>query len=176
MSGTRVPERLRWGVEQLPPVLDTPVLEIGCGAGHAVDLLLTRYPGTSVTAIDRSPTQIARARARLATKLTSDPLRLEPLELYTAPRVLGLNRFGIVLAINVNAFWTDPVEAFGAAADLLAPGGQVYLVYEAPNARQRQRLQATVPELASDRSFRVADVRTARGAGFHGICVVAERR
>jgi len=40
--------------------------------------------------------------------------------------------FDLVLAISVNAFWTEPANAFPSVAALLQPRGALVLVYEPP--------------------------------------------
>lgn len=128
-------------MDRLPPTVRGPVLEIGCGAGQAAALLLARYPEAAVRAIDRSATQIARARTRLAPGLATGRLRLACLALEEAPTRLADAPFAVALAIDVNAFWTTPDGALRAAGALLAPGGRLVLVYEPPTVARVATLQ-----------------------------------
>lgn len=170
-----VPSRLTWAVQQLPPTVVGPVLEVGCGAGEAAALLLARFPTTPVTAIDRSATQIARARARLAAPVEAGRLRLACLALEAAPRALGHDAFALVLAVNVNAFWTAPARARAAAATLLAPGGHLYLVYEPPGADRVPVLRARLHDTLTAGGFTdVASVHAVVG-GAALVCVRATR-
>src|SRR5690606_17345754 len=52
------------------------VLEVGCGVGAQLALLLERFPQLSVTGIDREATQIAKAEKLLAAHVTSGRARL----------------------------------------------------------------------------------------------------
>ncbi|MSO97063.1 MAG: SAM-dependent methyltransferase [Rhodospirillaceae bacterium] len=45
------------------------ILEVGCGVGAQMSLLLRRWPGARFTGVDQSETQIARARQTLARAL-----------------------------------------------------------------------------------------------------------
>ena len=172
---TTVPERLHWAVAQLPPTVNGPVLEIGCGAGHAVPLLLARYPDAVVTGIDRSAGQIARAVTRLAGVAGAGRTRLETLDLSAAPGALGRGTFALALAINVNAFWTTPDDALPAAAELMVPGGALHLVYEPPTAERVPVLQASLARALARHGFRVADARSARLRTSTALLVVGER-
>ena len=169
----RAPERSTWAVAQLPGGIRDPILEVGCGAVLALALLLDRYPDVALTAIDRSPGQVARARARHGAAIAAGRLRVEPLGLATAPAVLGAGAFAHALAINVNAFWTAPAMGFGSLARLLGPAGLATLVYEPPSPAARRRLEAELPARAEAHGFRVTDVRLTRFRSTLGLCVVA---
>ncbi len=170
-----LPPRIGWAVAQLPRAVDGPVLEIGCGGGHALPALLARFPGAPVTAIDRSAVQIARARARLRAQADAGRLRLEALDLDGAADVLGRGAFALALAVNVNAYWTSPREALRATAELLRADGRLYLVCEPPGARQLQALRKTLPDVVAAHGFRVADVRSAALDASKVLLLAAER-
>jgi protein-L-isoaspartate O-methyltransferase len=63
-GSTTIPDRVVWAVEQLAIQPRDRVLEIGCGPGLAVSLVCAELGTGSITAIDRSPLQVAKARAR----------------------------------------------------------------------------------------------------------------
>ena len=156
-----VPARIDWAVAQLP---DAPgaILEVGCGGGHALALLRARFPHADIAGIDRSALQAARAHA------LNPAIRVEALALADAPAVLG--EFGAVLAINVNAFWTDPAPSLASLALLLQPGGRAFLVYEPPSASRLADLRARLSALLAEQGFEVEEVRE---AAFGAVCIVA---
>ena len=53
------------------------VLEIGCGVGAEIEILLRRFPAARVTGIDHSEVQLARARNFLREAMASGRARLE---------------------------------------------------------------------------------------------------
>lgn len=156
--GSSVPERIVWAVDQVAAA--DRVLEIGCGAGHALALLRERMPRAEIVAIDRSALQVARARERAG-------VRVERMELDDAPEVLGA--FDVVLAINVNAFWTAPSPSFASLARLLRPGGRALLVFEPPSASRLTAIREQLLTLLPAYGFAVDDVRE---AAFPCVCVV----
>jgi SAM-dependent methyltransferase len=160
-----VPRRITWAVEQLARTPADRILEIGCGAGHALPLIRARFPAADVTAIDRSPLQVARARVR------DGRARVEQLELSDAPGVLGA--FDAVLAINVNAFWTAQAPSLAALARLLRPGGRAFLVYEPPSASRLASLRKELCALLGEHGFTVEDVREEAFDASRGVCIVA---
>ncbi len=170
-----VPERLTWAVAQLPAGTGDAVLEIGCGGGHALALLLARHPRAAFTGIDRSPGQVARACARNAAAVAAGRLRVHALDLHDAADVLGDGAFAHVLAVNVNAFWTTPTTSVASLTRLLAPGGRAYLAYEPPGASGIGALQAALPTALAAHGLAVVDVRTTRFRATQGLCVIAAR-
>jgi SAM-dependent methyltransferase len=98
-------------------------------------------------AIDRSATQIARARRRNRAHLESGTLRLATADLGSLEVEPG--SFDAVFAVNVNAFWIGPAtRELAIVKRALAPGGRLVLVYETPTSARadeaRERLEAVL--------------------------------
>jgi SAM-dependent methyltransferase len=167
-----VPERVSWAVEQLADGLTGRLLEVGCGPGHAVALLCERLPCSTVTAIDRSALQAARARARNQAAVAAGRVRIEQLTLAGASAVLGTGAFDAAIAINVNAFWTAPAPSLASLARLLTPRGRAYLVYEPPSASRLRAARARLPRLLGEHGFTVEDVRVTTFRASRGLCLV----
>jgi cyclopropane fatty-acyl-phospholipid synthase-like methyltransferase len=148
---TAVPQRVLWAVETLAVQPGDRVLEIGCGSGVAVAMICDRLVEGRMLAIDRSSVQIERGRRRNEPHFASGRLSLEAVEL--ADLDVGEERFDKVLAINVNPFWLGPATAeLAAVRRAMAPGGRLFLVYEAPG-----------PEGAREGAERLAAVLDAEG-------------
>lgn len=127
-----VPLRIRSAVDVADPAPDARVLEVGFGPGVALDLLCRRVPDGHVTGIDRSGTALERASRRNAHHLAESRLDLVETELARF-RPSG-DPFDVVLAVNVNVFWTGRADAeIERLRDLLAEDGVVHLVYELPD-------------------------------------------
>jgi trans-aconitate methyltransferase len=168
-SSPRVPERLQWTVELLGVRPAEHILEIGCGPGHAVALVCDRLTRGTITAIDRSATMVARARARNAACLAARRARIEHQTLTEA--ALG-RRFGKIFAVNVNAFWTAPAPSLTGLRRLLQPAGVAYLVYEPPTAARLREVQHRLHAQLEDHGFRVADVQVQRFRASLGLCII----
>lgn len=130
MAGA-VPERIRIAVASLDLRADARVLEVGCGSGVAAALLCRRLPDGHVTALDRSGTAVARAERRLARWIEAGVADVAERDL---AGFTGDGRpYDVVLAINVNVFWTGPAGREVARLDeLLADDGAAHLWFEAP--------------------------------------------
>ena len=136
-----VPTRISWAVDVLDLRPTDRVLEIGCGPGVAASLVCARITQGSMTAIDRSPTAIARTRARNTDHLPSGRLTLQQA---TLAEFRSDQPFDKALALNVNVFWTTPAEAeCRTLRAVLAPDGVVQLVYDGPGD-SAERVAATL--------------------------------
>lgn len=95
------------------------VLEVGCGEGAGAETLLTRLGAAHVTAIDLDPTQVARARRRLADRPDAT---VQQGDITTLPMadasVDAVADFGIIHHVP------DWRAAVAEVARVLAPGGQ----------------------------------------------------
>ncbi|MEU5082847.1 MULTISPECIES: class I SAM-dependent methyltransferase [Streptomyces] len=96
------------------------LLDLGCGTGSLS--LLAAEQGHRVTAVDRSPAMVERARAKLAGH-TAEILRGDA----AAPPV-GERRFDAVLVRHVLWALPDPAGALRHWTDLLRPTGRIVLV------------------------------------------------
>ncbi|GGC06498.1 SAM-dependent methyltransferase [Cellulomonas carbonis] len=126
-----VPERILAAVESLDLRPDARVLEVGCGTGVAAELVCRLVPEGHVTALDRSATAVTHAERRLARWTAAGVADVAERDLATFH---GDGRpYDVVLAINVNAFWTGPAtEEVARLDELLTDDGAVHLWFEAP--------------------------------------------
>jgi SAM-dependent methyltransferase len=129
----------------LRPWLDiapgTRVLDVGCGVGRWSTLLAGR--GGIVTGVDLSPTMIAEAKRRAATKGIASRCRFLVQDL---ARLDVGEKFDLIVGVTVLQHILDPAALRSAVhriAEHLAPGGQVVLLEAAP-ASIAQRCDTTV--------------------------------
>ncbi|WP_052436806.1 class I SAM-dependent methyltransferase [Georgenia sp. SUBG003] len=139
-----VPARIVRAVDALGLAGGERVLEIGCGNGAAAQLVLDRHPDVTYVAVDRSAVAVARTAERNAAAARAGRLRVvrSPVE-RLAEELSG--PFDLAFAVNVNVFWTS--VATGPAqvlADLLVPGGAIWLFYDGPDGAGARRTVAPV--------------------------------
>lgn len=130
----RPSERLVWAVETLAPGPADRLLEVGCGHGVAVSLVCERLTTGRITAIDRSPKMIEMAARRNREHVAAGRAVLRTAALEEAD--LGDERFDKVFAFNVAPFWLQPKEALGIVGRHLAPGGAIYVFWDARHAQR----------------------------------------
>lgn len=127
----KVPARVSWAADLLKVHPGSRVLEIGCGRGHAAHVLTPSLGVNGYVGIDRSKVAIQAAR-KLNAEAEGRGIARFVLGDFGVESV-GARPFDTILAINVNAFWTDDGETAAAARPLLKPRGRMLLVHELPS-------------------------------------------
>lgn len=154
------------------------VLEIGCGVGAQIALLLERFPGIHVTGVDLAAAQLERARTWLRPFLEQGRADLARASAYGLPFPDAC--FDVVLTFWVLEHLPDPAAALREMRRVLKPGGRA-ICTEVFNSG----LYAWPPQPAMERYWRAfnalqrelggdPDVGLALGglladAGFHGV-------
>lgn len=171
MAANTVPERVAWAVEMLDVAPDDRLLEIGCGAGHAVSLICTRLDTGAITAIDRSALMINLAQQRNHHHVVSGKARLEAVALEEV--VFDDAQFTKVFAFNVNVFERRPAHALDVIRSLLLPSGGLYLFFQPPRADKTLRIAERVVAHLQLNRFVVSKVETANLQPAPAVCLLA---
>ncbi|PWW21012.1 methyltransferase family protein [Geodermatophilus normandii] len=129
------------------------VLEVGCGAGVLVTLLAAAVHPGPVVAVDRSARMVAAATRRNRAAVEAGRVRLVAAPLVEAD--LGDDRFDVVVAVDVRAFWTPPAPEWDVVARVLAPGGRVVLGASVMRAGDADRVRVQVARAAGERGLAV---------------------
>jgi cyclopropane fatty-acyl-phospholipid synthase-like methyltransferase len=148
------PERLVVAVDSLNVRPSDQILEIGCGRGVAAALICQRLDGGRLDALDRSTTAIAAATARNAESIAAGKVRFVAADIEEVdPAELG--RYDKVLAVNVNLFWTQAAgRELRMIADLLRPGGELWLFYDPPGPERLARLETKLRDHLEQAGYR----------------------
>jgi 2-polyprenyl-3-methyl-5-hydroxy-6-metoxy-1,4-benzoquinol methylase len=108
-------ERLRAGID---------AADIGCGSGHAINLLATAFPLSRFTGYDFSDEAIEAARSE-ATRLGLSNARFEVRDVASLGET---GRFDLVTAFDSVHDQAHPGEVLANIADALRPGGEFLMV------------------------------------------------
>ena len=101
------------------------VLEIGCGHGVAVRLVLERLSTGHITALDRSQKMIDLVRSIDDERLTTRAEALEEAD-------FGEQRFDAIFAVNLDFNLRLGTRWPGMLKALLKPGGRLVLAFDPP--------------------------------------------
>ncbi|WP_136518598.1 class I SAM-dependent methyltransferase [Cellulomonas telluris] len=127
---------------------DGSVLELGSGPRGLAPLLAGRV--RRYEALDRSPRATAALTTWLAEHHPDGAWGVRTGDLTDLPGQADLPPADVVVAVNVNAFWTGATaDALAAVGGHLRPGGALVLVLETPDpvdARVRPALHAALAD------------------------------
>lgn len=110
------------------------VLELGCGVGAELKLLARRWPGLSLTGVDRSPSHLAAARELLEPEIRVGRVTLLEADARALP--FPDDSFDRVLTIWMLEHVADPAAVLREAERVLHPDGRAVLT-EVDNASFR---------------------------------------
>jgi len=102
------------------------LLEVGCGTGAQTELLLERYPELKITAIDREPAQLNRARPYFSAR-PAFHTRVEFVQMDAGHLEFPDQHFDGAWFIWVLEHVADPLAMLRETRRVLAPGGTVIL-------------------------------------------------
>ena len=110
-----LPERLAAGVR---------VADIGCGTGHAINLMARAYPASTFVGYEIAQDAVARATAE-ARRMGLSNARFEVLDITRLPTD---PKFDVIMAFDTIHDQRDPAAALKRASDALAPDGMFVMV------------------------------------------------
>lgn len=154
-----IPARIRWAVDVLDVQPGDQVLEVGCGQGHAAELICSRLETGKLLAIDRSESGVDRTKRRCADYLAAGRLAVRHIDLATLR--VPVKRLDKVFAFNVNLFWVrDCQDELALLRERLSPGGTMALFYDASRPDQLPTALETASSALVEANFRVSVVES----------------
>jgi ubiquinone/menaquinone biosynthesis C-methylase UbiE len=122
MVRQHVPETA-WTISLLDLKPESQILEIGFGAGRAIELVATQVPNGHVSGIDLSQEMVRAAARRNARAIKAGQVTLSRGDVTILP--FADSQFDKVFSIQSLYFWSDPLRAFAEISRVLKPGGML---------------------------------------------------
>ncbi|WP_139981251.1 SAM-dependent methyltransferase [Nocardioides litoris] len=157
MPAPQIPARIRWAVDFMDPQPGDHVLEIGCGAGAAAELICSRLETGKMFAIDRSESGVDRTKRRNEAAIKAGRLTVRQIDLATLR--VPVKRLTKVFAFNVDLFWVrNCADEIALLHERVLPGGAVHLFYEVKIPEKVPDIVKGASKALADGGFRVAAV------------------
>jgi ubiquinone/menaquinone biosynthesis C-methylase UbiE len=155
-----------WTLEQMDIQPRDRVLDVGCGAGKALELLAHLAPRGFVVGLDHSETMVFQALSRNRARVLAGQLSVRMGDVGRMP--FADASFDKVCAIETLYFWPEPKAALEEIHRVLVPGGRVALSLEyTRDASRAGDLSDTLESSAGVRIYSSAEVlELLEAAGF----------
>lgn len=114
-----------WSIEQLGLTPTDHVLELGFGAGRALDLAARQVPHGRVVGLDVSPTMVRAAQRRNAKAIGMGRVALLRGDLAALP--FATQQFNKIFSVHTLYFWPDPARILHDLLRVLKPNGVLVL-------------------------------------------------
>lgn len=138
-----IPTRIEWALDLLSGKRPELLLEIGSGPGLACRRFLRQHGRANYIGLDRSAVSRDKFRNLNADMIEAGRASFVHDDFLDQTKSSGAD---VGLAINVNAFWTNPVKSFAAAKRLLMQPAFLLLIYEAPGPEKAKEICRLVDE------------------------------
>lgn len=126
MARQHTPETL-WTISLLDVAPRDRMLDIGCGAGRAIELIAAQTPQAQVSGVDLSPAMVAAAMRRNRQAVRVGRVEVRQGDVASLP--FADRMFDKVLSIHTLYFWADPQRAIAQIRRVLKPGGWLVLTF-----------------------------------------------
>jgi ubiquinone/menaquinone biosynthesis C-methylase UbiE len=126
MVRQHIPET-HWTLEQLQLKSTDEVLEIGCGAGKALELAAAQLPAGHIVGIDLSSTMVHASKRRNARNIKTGQVTVLQADLMHLP--FADNQFDKIWSIHTLYFWPDYIQAITEIGRVLKAGGLLALTF-----------------------------------------------
>ncbi|WP_070119556.1 class I SAM-dependent methyltransferase [Bacillus marinisedimentorum] len=169
----------RWTIELMKLQQGESVLDLGCGAGLAVKLILERFAVEQVVGLDLSPVMIRSAKRRNKKELGK---RAKFVKAGMNSLPFQDKQFDKVFSIHTIYFWDDFPETVSEIMRVLKPGGSFIVtltngkndeIWEGVNTLVEEKL------IPSMETYSCVDVQIVKGPNsrqFHTIAVMGKKK
>lgn len=116
-----------WSLELMNVQKGDRILELGCGAGFAIKLILEKDLAEEIVGLDISPTIIRSAKIRNKKAINEKRAKLVQADFNKLP--FHNENFNTVFSIQTIYFWTDIAKTLSEIFRVLKPEGVVILTF-----------------------------------------------
>lgn len=124
----------KWGFSHISPSENASALDIGCGGGANLAVLLDKCPQGTVTGIDYSPVSVKKSSKK--NKKAINEGRCSVIQGDVSKLPFDRNTFDVITAFETVYFWQRIANAFCEVYRVLKPGG-VFMICNEADGRHR---------------------------------------
>jgi ubiquinone/menaquinone biosynthesis C-methylase UbiE len=106
---------------------DDHVLDVGCGSGRSLELLVPLVPNGSISGVDPSPLMVSRACRRNRRAISRNNAMIAVAAVEALP--FEAETFDAIMSVHTLYFWPDLGSAALELSRVLRPGGRLVLAF-----------------------------------------------
>jgi ubiquinone/menaquinone biosynthesis C-methylase UbiE len=169
-----------WTIELLNIQESESVLELGCGSGYAMKMILEQNRVGKVVVLDLSPTVIRSAMIRNKQAINEEKANLVLDNVKSLP--FENEQFDKVFSIHSIYFWDELSATFSEIYRVLKPGGGLILTLcDGKNGETWDGISSLIEEqiipiMKSKGFFEIALVRGPNSRQFHTVAVIGKKK
>lgn len=173
----------QWGMQDLPQEMTGKLLDIGCGGGANLAVMLRRYPNGTAEGLDYSEISVAAAQKKNTVAVQAGRCRIQQGDVAKLP--YDADCFDLVTAFETVYFWPDMEQSFRQVFRVLKPGGRFLICNESDGENETETkweeiidgMKIYQAEELSDylKKAGFSSVRFHRSESKHWLCVMAEK-
>ncbi|MCE3235471.1 MAG: UbiE/COQ5 methyltransferase [Vampirovibrio sp.] len=124
-----------WALQLMAVQADENILELGFGAGHCIQRLVSDTPANHIVGLDNSALMVAKATALNQVAIQQGRVSLVEGDVRQLPHFDHM--FSKVVAINTTMYWPyrQMPGILKNIRNTLVPGGSFYIIYQRPIER-----------------------------------------
>lgn len=164
-------ERNEWVAVTLQIQPCDQILEIGCGHGNVISLIVDRLSDGKITAIDSSSKMIQVAEKKNATHILNGKVEFVHGKLSHVE--LNESRFNKIFAVNVNLFWMDAARDLAIVKECLLPGGSVYIFNQPPVSNKIADISERTQNNLLQSGFQIKQMLVSAQSPVPMLCIIA---
>lgn len=155
-----------WGFSHLPDITVKNAVDLGCGGGRSVSVLLKKYPDAHVTGIDYSDLSVQKSTEYNKKMIEKGRCTVELGDVSSL--TLQPGSYDLATAFETIYFWPDLVQCFSQVLKILKPGGLFMICMESDGEDKASLHYATIIE--GMKNYTISDIEGAlKQAGFSEI-------
>lgn len=152
-----------WGFAHLPEMSVSSAVDLGCGGGRSVHVLLDKYPGAHVTGLDYSELSVETTREYNKDAVAAG--RCDVRQGDVSDLKLPAQSYDLATAFETIYFWPGLERCFAQVAGILRPHGYFMVCCESDGTDQStKRFEKIIDGM---KAYTVPEIELAlKGAGF----------
>lgn len=115
-----------WGLSKMELADGMDVLDVGCGGGTVISMLLALLPSSRVFGLDYSEVSVALAKKENAAAVQAGRCEISMGDIAALP--YGEGAFDVVTSFENYYFWDDFEKCASEILRVLRPGGRLYII------------------------------------------------